>query len=64
MEMTQCGKEMEHDVCQSILVGPEAMHSMYIKFQAWVETQKPHTLRIFWRGDCVKDMGIAKVTRL
>jgi hypothetical protein len=28
MEMTQCGKEMEHHVCQSILVGPEAMHSM------------------------------------
>ena len=26
--MTQCGKEMEHHVCQSILVGPEAMHSM------------------------------------
>ena len=28
MEMTQCGKEMEHHVCQSIVVGPEAMHSM------------------------------------
>ena len=28
MEMTHRGKEKEQDVCQSISVGPEAMHSM------------------------------------
>ena len=28
MEMTHRGKEVEQDVCQSISVGPEAMHSM------------------------------------